>query len=98
MTRFCLALSGLLALGGCAGAPPIAVTHDPAHPADPNAPVADPPPSTTLALNSPAPATSSATTVAGAQYTCPHHPEVVSDQPGKCPKCRMKLMRKEIRP
>ncbi len=20
-------------------------------------------------------------------YTCPHHPEVVSDKPGKCPKC-----------
>ncbi len=24
-------------------------------------------------------------------YTCPMHPEVVSDQPGKCPKCGMKL-------
>ena len=29
-----------------------------------------------------------------ATYTCPHHPEVVSDKPGECPKCRMDLVRK----
>ncbi len=29
-----------------------------------------------------------------AVYTCPHHPEVVSDKPGKCPKCKMKLVKK----
>ncbi|MEK6570155.1 MAG: heavy metal-binding domain-containing protein, partial [Bacteroidota bacterium] len=27
-------------------------------------------------------------------YTCPMHPEVVSDKPGKCPKCGMKLEKK----
>ena len=28
-------------------------------------------------------------------YTCPMHPEVTSDQPGKCPKCGMELVEKE---
>lgn len=27
-------------------------------------------------------------------YTCPMHPEVQQDKPGKCPKCGMKLVRK----
>jgi Cu(I)/Ag(I) efflux system membrane fusion protein len=26
------------------------------------------------------------------QYTCPMHPEVISDSPGKCPKCGMNLV------
>lgn len=29
------------------------------------------------------------------QYTCPMHPEVISDKPGKCPKCGMTLVKKE---
>lgn len=28
-------------------------------------------------------------------YTCPMHPEVQSDQPGKCPKCGMQLVPKK---
>jgi Cu+-exporting ATPase len=28
---------------------------------------------------------------AAAKYTCPMHPEVVSDKPGRCPKCGMDL-------
>ena len=28
-------------------------------------------------------------------YTCPMHPEVTRHQPGTCPKCGMKLIRKE---
>jgi hypothetical protein len=32
-------------------------------------------------------------------YTCPMHPEIVSDKPGKCPKCGMALVLKsEIKP
>ncbi len=30
-----------------------------------------------------------------AEYTCPMHPEVVSDEPGKCPKCKMTLVPRE---
>ncbi|MEI2822068.1 MAG: heavy metal-binding domain-containing protein [Chitinophagaceae bacterium] len=28
-------------------------------------------------------------------YTCPMHPDVTSDKPGKCPKCGMELKEKE---
>jgi hypothetical protein len=28
-------------------------------------------------------------------YTCPMHPDVVSDKPGKCPKCGMTLVAKK---
>ncbi len=30
-----------------------------------------------------------------ALYTCPMHPEVVSKEPGRCPKCNMKLVPKQ---
>jgi len=31
---------------------------------------------------------------AGVVYTCPMHPEVISDKPGQCPKCHMDLVKK----
>ena len=40
--------------------------------------------------------TSSEAQVAGVTYTCPMHPEVVSDVKGKCPKCGMFL--EEVKP
>jgi len=33
-----------------------------------------------------------------AVYTCPMHPEVISDKPGKCPKCGMNLVLKQQTP
>ncbi|WP_174774451.1 multicopper oxidase domain-containing protein [Chryseobacterium sediminis] len=41
------------------------------------------------------PAKSQVLTHAQTTYTCPMHPEVVSDKPGKCPKCGMDLVEKE---
>ena len=35
-------------------------------------------------------------TVLSAKYTCPMHPEVTSDKPGKCPKCGMDLVKAKI--
>jgi YHS domain-containing protein len=29
-------------------------------------------------------------------YTCPMHPDVLSDKPGKCPKCGMDLVKKDM--
>ncbi len=34
----------------------------------------------------------------GQKYTCPMHPEVITDHPGHCPKCGMKLVLKEQEP
>lgn len=39
--------------------------------------------------------TTSNNMMAKAQYTCTMHPEVVKDEPGKCPKCGMELVKKE---
>ena len=32
---------------------------------------------------------------AAQKYTCPMHPEIEQDSPGKCPKCGMKLESKK---
>lgn len=50
------------------------------------------------AASQPAPmagAADSTTQPAKKQYTCPMHPEVSLDQPGKCPKCGMNLVEKK---
>lgn len=33
--------------------------------------------------------------VKGIEYTCAMHPEIISDKPGKCPKCGMNLVEKK---
>jgi RND family efflux transporter MFP subunit len=52
------------------------------------APITEPPPT------APAPAASTNAPPAAPKqlYTCPMHPEVISDQPGQCPKCGMTLV------
>ncbi len=30
------------------------------------------------------------------KYTCPMHPDIISDKPGKCPKCNMELVQVEV--
>jgi hypothetical protein len=32
------------------------------------------------------------------RYTCPMHPEVISEAPGRCPHCGMKLVEREAAP
>jgi len=34
-------------------------------------------------------------TAATKTYTCSMHPEVISEKPGKCPKCGMELIEKK---
>ena len=37
-------------------------------------------------------------TIEGAVYTCPMHPDVVREEPGRCPECGMKLLPVEAQP
>lgn len=32
-----------------------------------------------------------------ATWTCPMHPEIVSHEPGICPKCKMDLVKSEVK-
>lgn len=41
---------------------------------------------------------SQSTAQSQAKYTCPMHPEVISNQPGKCPKCGMDLVEIDNQP
>ena len=40
-------------------------------------------------------ATKNQNTTTKKSYTCSMHPEVISDKPGKCPKCGMELIEKK---
>ncbi len=81
-----------LGLAGCASEPaPSVIPSD--HPANKDAPEAPPlAPSTTLALDDAMPTPATAPAAEQGPYHCPMHKDVVSDQPGKCPKCGMKLV------
>jgi FtsP/CotA-like multicopper oxidase with cupredoxin domain len=50
------------------------------------------PPDKTLAIVAEMDDRGAATVAGPGSYACPMHPEVVSDSPGRCPECGMKLM------
>jgi hypothetical protein len=86
--RALVATLGMAMPVGCATTTPntnIAADH-PANPGAPESPL--PAPSDTLGSIQPTGPLQAAT------YTCPMHKEVVSNEPGKCPKCGMKLVPK----
>jgi|SRR5579863_8163310 len=96
-SRFvCLSFIGALA-AACASEPPPRPTKlDPSSPAAAESaplsmgPLTQPPPSVEGKADHDA-----AALPAPMLYTCPMHPEVISDKPGKCPKCGMTLVPKQ---
>lgn len=47
-----------------------------------------------LVTSSPEPIDATSAPEQAESYTCPMHPEVVEPKPGRCPKCKMKLVPK----
>lgn len=82
-----LRLVFLLALVACSPAP-APVARDPQDPSNPHAAEGvDPVVAVRTAPTSSAPAATA--------FTCPMHPDVVSDHAGHCPKCGMNLVPKK---
>jgi hypothetical protein len=48
-----------------------------------------------MKMNGDSSMSTASTMPAATTYTCTMHPEVVSDKPGKCPKCGMDLVAKK---
>jgi hypothetical protein len=74
------------------------------HPANPKAPTTPPQDATLTAAGPTTPAATAtaedhshdhAAPTAGVTYTCPMHPQIVRDAPGKCPICGMNLVKRE---
>lgn len=84
--------AGVLLVAGCATTPPPGSAGPSA--ADVDAPEAPPHQASKALGDSPVwqPPTGPRE---GVVFTCPHHPEVVSESPGVCPKCHMDLLPQE---
>lgn len=81
-----LPLLGSSSMIGCAGRTD--TTSVPAnHPANPTA-------MESTMNHSSEKASAPAVQSANVSYTCPMHPEVTSDKPGRCPECGMNLVKK----
>jgi hypothetical protein len=74
------------------------------HPASAKAETAPPSSPETILASAPAPESTRAPATSGAHdhavpqadtYTCPMHPQVIKNAPGKCPICGMNLVKKE---
>lgn len=74
------------------------------HPANANAQTSPPPPRNDILASAPAAQTAASVPTADVHdhgapmadtYTCPMHPQVVKNAPGKCPICGMNLVKKE---
>jgi hypothetical protein len=91
-TSLGFALLAAATTSACVGSPlaPTQSQRDPANPNAPEAPSVSAAPSEPVSVEAPKPAR--AASDVGVTYTCPMHPEVHSDAPGKCPKCGMTLV------
>jgi hypothetical protein len=93
-----VATGGVTWSAGCTGdpVPPSRSPRDPANPSAPEAPMNAPAPMTTMSevphTHDNAGGMRLAAADAGVVYTCPMHPEVRSNAPGRCPKCGMALV------